>query len=344
MRKRVGIALVLAAVVLLGAGGAVLFEEPEPTDRTANATTAGNRIAGVIGVQDGEFRTSVRTRALDARLAAADTPKQRAAVLDTAVARVRNRLETLQDRKENGSASGPERRAQLATMAAESRGLSRILDRSAAAARRLPADLRRKHDLSARIDALRSDVERFRSAELAAAARAIDGENTEIRAAPVTMNDVVTAYRRASGDLPGAWRTLFGTERIAVHAQRADGRTARFTLVTRDGTVTNASRGLPDRPTVHVYIDHRAVRRIRHADRPRSAAERSLARGWITYEGAGLANELKYGTAKVAIGVYDGLLWLLGGLVDLALALYGTVQWLLGIGVAARATGPTNNI
>jgi hypothetical protein len=145
----------------------------------------GQQFAGVVGVQGAEVRNSVQDRALAVRLEMATTNESTAAVVAREAADVEERLEVLDDRREElresfseGDISAGTYRAQLAELTAETNALERRADRLAATAATLPnATLDARGTSVADIESLRDRAADLTDEEAVEAAEEIAGED-----------------------------------------------------------------------------------------------------------------------------------------------------------------------
>jgi len=176
---------------------------PTPTDTvsgTANTSrdvgnlTPGERLSGVVGVQGAEVRGEVDARSYAARLAAAETERERAAIVAAQVSRDEMRLEelrarqaTLRTRQANGTLAPGSYAARTAAVQAEVATVTRTTTRSATVAATLEAEAQAAAGADpARIDVLREQARELRGPEVTAIAREIAGNQTgaPMRAGP----------------------------------------------------------------------------------------------------------------------------------------------------------------
>lgn len=292
-----------------------------------NATAApGAHLAGAATVGATELEATVAAAAFEARLASAETDAARADAVVAYLAAANRSLDSLDREAErvraaraNESMDAGEYAARLATVAAGARVAHGVANRSEAAAATIPPALRRERGIPSlvrtvrrRADALLSDPAMD---DVAGDGPGADGTASDAldpnRAAPLTLEDVVGSYEAAAGDAPQEMLEVVGSERVVVVLRRADGRTAAFTLRTRDGRVVGATRGRSGNATVRVYTTHAVLREVRRADRPWQVLRGALADGRLDYDGVGPANTLKYGVASLvqeATDVLDGVL------------------------------------
>lgn len=172
--------LVVAVVGPVAAAGA-----GDAGSQAANesATTAGEQLSGVIGVQGAEVEGDMADRSLSNRLEQARGPNQTAAVVaseyesaDERLAELRDRKAALEAARENGSISQGEYRARTATLVAEISVVERLANRTASVAAGLPAAALEARGVdAAAIQRLAGDARNLTGPEVAAIARSIAG-------------------------------------------------------------------------------------------------------------------------------------------------------------------------
>lgn len=172
--------LVVAVVGPVAAAGA-----GDAGSQAANesATTAGEQLSGVIGVQGAEVEGDMADRSLSNRLEQARGPNQTAAVVaseyesaDERLAELRDRKAALEAARENGSISQGEYRARTATLVAEISVVERLANRTASVAAGLPAAALEARGVdAAAIQRLAGDARNLTGPEVAAIARGIAG-------------------------------------------------------------------------------------------------------------------------------------------------------------------------
>jgi len=148
-----------------------------------SATTAGERLSGVIGVQGAEVEGEMAERSLSNRLERARGPNRTAGVVASEYERADDRLAELRDRKtaleaarENGSISEGEYRARMATVVAEISVVERLANRTASVAAGLPAAALEARGVdAAAVQRLATDARNLTGPEVAAIARGIAG-------------------------------------------------------------------------------------------------------------------------------------------------------------------------
>lgn len=222
----VGTAAPLAAADLGGgAPGAAATEEVGP----------GAHLAGVVGRQNASLNGEVERRALGVRLRAADTAREKAAVvaaqsasLEERLDRLQERKQTLTDRHENGTLAEGEYRAKMAVLAREIRSLQRLANTTAATTRDLPAEALAAHGVNA------TAVETLRS-------RARDLTGPEVAAVAGTIAGGPSATERATRRVRVAERRV---GRAAERVDRAQGRVSGETLATARDRLSEARSAL----------------------------------------------------------------------------------------------------
>lgn len=178
--SRTTVLLMAALLVAAGVPATAAFAQESSGEQP------GATFAGVVGVQGAEVEGEVAQRALDRRLAAAETNASKAAVLagETEDARgqladLRERRETLRARYQSGEITRGEYRSKLARIAAQIRTLERRLNTSAAVAADLPPETLRERGVNvSAIAELRRNASEMADGEVAEAAREIGGNGT----------------------------------------------------------------------------------------------------------------------------------------------------------------------
>lgn len=122
------------------------------TDRANETIAPGARLAGVLGARQAEHRGAVETRALEIRLARAETNASEAAIvanvterLEARIATLAGRLETLENRRENGTITRGYYLGRVTALTARIEALERMVNRTTAHARTLPEPALRAH-------------------------------------------------------------------------------------------------------------------------------------------------------------------------------------------------------
>jgi len=185
--------LVMTVVLVVGtlawipaAGLADSTVQAQQTNETMNESAApGERLAGVVGVQQAELDGEVSARTLALRLANATTNESRAAILAAEFGSLENRSEELAERRaelraarENGSISDGKFRAEMAKLHAQSKTVQRLANQTANASAGLPAETLEAKGINATaVRTLQSEAENLTGPETAAVARSIAGAN-----------------------------------------------------------------------------------------------------------------------------------------------------------------------
>lgn len=181
----------IVAAVLAGIAGPVggtpatdaiaapqLADEPGP-----NATAPGAMLAGVVDVQEAEVGGELAERSFGLRIARAESNSSRASVVAGEVGDLRERLTTLEQRRdrleaahENGSISEARYRAETAALVAQSRVLERQLGRTSTVAVALPAEALAERQIDVdEVERLRTGARNLSGPEVAAIARGVAG-------------------------------------------------------------------------------------------------------------------------------------------------------------------------
>jgi hypothetical protein len=156
-----------------------------PTDNESNLT-AGQRLGAVVGIGQAEAEGEVAERSFGIQLGAASSNDSKASVVGAKatelrddLATVRDRIDTLQAARENGTISESEYRTRVAPLAAKAQALERQVNATANASAGLHADVLEANgvDVDA-IRTLRADARNLSGGEVAAIARGIGGPET----------------------------------------------------------------------------------------------------------------------------------------------------------------------
>lgn len=184
----VAVALVALAMVpvagLAATGDAGFAQTTNESNETADAAVApGERLNGVLGVQDAEIGAEVDSRAFGLEVARAasngsraDVVADRLAAVEEQVAELEQRKERLDQARENGSLGEGAYRAEVAKVAAELEGAERLANQSANATERLPVELLEEKGIDAgAIQMLQDRANELGGQEVAEIARSIAG-------------------------------------------------------------------------------------------------------------------------------------------------------------------------
>lgn len=188
--------LVVAGTVAVPAVGAVIQED---TDDGDDAVQNGDRIAGVMAVQEAELEGELDRHAYENALERADDDDSKAAVIAERVDASEQRLRALEERKaeldeqrESGEISESRYRAEIAGLAAEANAAEATLDRSEEAADGLPEDVLEANGVNVTaIQELRTDARELNGQEVSEIARGITGDD------PGAPGDAAAADRSA---------------------------------------------------------------------------------------------------------------------------------------------------
>lgn len=173
--------LVVAGGVAAPVVGAAIQEDVDDGDAVQN----GDRIAGVMGVQQAELEGELERHAYENELERADDNETKAGVVSERVEASEARLQELEERKaelderrEAGEISESRYRAEIARLSAETRAVERTLDRSEEAASELPEEtLEEKGVNVTAIRELRTNADGLNGQEVSEIARSVTGDN-----------------------------------------------------------------------------------------------------------------------------------------------------------------------
>ncbi len=210
--------LVVVGMIVVPATGA-LAQETETDDGNETAEMApGERLGGVVGVQQAEFDGEIERNAFAIALDRADDNATKAGLIaeklgqtETRLGELGERKADLQEKRENGTISEGQYRAQTAKMATEVETAKQQLNQSNATAAELPEETLRENGVNATaIRTLMDDANELSGGEVAEIARSIAGDRSGMvdRGAP---GDNGPGADRADGenrsdDRPGADR------------------------------------------------------------------------------------------------------------------------------------------
>lgn len=158
---------------------------PQNNSTDNDSLSPGAKLAGVVSVQGAEVSGEVEERTFGRQIAAARSNSSKAGViaqesetLQTRLTEIQTQQETLREQYQNGSISTGEYKARMAKLAAQSRTIQRILNRSAEEAGTLPeAALREKGVSVDSINELRANASNLTGPEVAAIATEVAGPN-----------------------------------------------------------------------------------------------------------------------------------------------------------------------
>lgn len=194
MRRTLPAVLALVLVASTLAAVPVLGQETTETTTESNEPAPGASFAGAVGVQGAELNGDVETRAYGVALERANSTGARAAIVAERLNSTEERLGELEARqqaldraRENGSMGEAVYRARVAGLYAEGRTVQRVLDRSNATVRDLPAEARASHGLdAAAVRTLSQRASGLTGPETAAIARDIAGRSAGQSVTPRT--------------------------------------------------------------------------------------------------------------------------------------------------------------
>jgi hypothetical protein len=200
MRTRtafVAVALLVAAVAavpvagLAATGGQLAADQHNSTNGNASVAP-GERLSGVVGIQQAELEGEVDERTFGIRVAQAATDESEADAVAEQLGDVQRRLQNLERRKQaleqaraNGSLSEGKYRAEMAELAARTQTATELADESANATRGLPADLLESKGINATaIETLKERASQLGGPEVAEIARSIAGNAAPVDTGP----------------------------------------------------------------------------------------------------------------------------------------------------------------
>jgi uncharacterized protein (DUF2164 family) len=153
------------------------------TDTNATNVTPGQRLAGIVGAGQAEFEGEITSRAYGLQYASASSNASKAQVVQERLTDVRDRLQTLEQRKAvldearaNGSMSEGEYRARMTALAARGQQLEQLVNESEDRARGLPEDVLASKGLNVTaIRTLQAQAANLTGPEVAEIARSVAG-------------------------------------------------------------------------------------------------------------------------------------------------------------------------
>jgi hypothetical protein len=207
----IGLALLLAvpAVGMAALGGAGSDEQA-----ASNETAPGERLAGVVGVQQSEIEAGLEYRSFEIRLTQAasrdeqaETVSEQITDIEARIEGVEGRMQTLAERREAGEISEGRYRAEVARVAAQIEALEALADQSQRAAGKLPAELLEQRGINVTaVQTLRERADELSGREVEEIAREIGGGPPEELGPPVNRTrgpDNETAPPGEGDDPPG---------------------------------------------------------------------------------------------------------------------------------------------
>ena len=191
------IALLVAAVVVVGLAGAAAAGPigtvvAQDDTQTADGASEGNetadispgeRLSGVVGVQNAEVTGEVESRAFEVGLNRAETPEERADIVaqrldrsEQQLGEIEQRQRELRERRDAGELSQGAYAARMAETAARAETVERGANRTAVVAGEIPETVRADRGLDdERLETLRTRANELRGPEVAAIARGVTG-------------------------------------------------------------------------------------------------------------------------------------------------------------------------
>lgn len=190
------ISIIMAAVLVVGTlafpvAGVVAQETDTQTqtetptdDADENATVSpGERLAGVVGVQEAEFDGEIENRGLQIAIERADDNASKTLALaqtandsEARLAELEERREDLEAQREDGSISEGQYRAEMATLAVELDNVERQLNTTNETASELPEDVLEANGVNTTaIETLKQNASELGGQEVAEIARSIAG-------------------------------------------------------------------------------------------------------------------------------------------------------------------------
>lgn len=234
MRRTTTILVTIAMVTVLvavpfGASAGVTDDGDRAATDDENATESvapGERLTGVVGVQNAEIDGEVSDRTFGVKIANAESDAAKADVVGDRLEEIEERLDEhetaldeLEATRESGDMSHGEYRAKVATVAAETAATERAAESANAAAGELPREIleERGVDVDA-IEELRDRASELGGPETAEIARSIAGENV---GSSIGGADAVTPIG-TEDDRDSAADGAAGNESADEHGDRGD--------------------------------------------------------------------------------------------------------------------------
>ncbi|MFB6102935.1 MAG: hypothetical protein ABEJ73_10250 [Haloplanus sp.] len=192
-----------------GTANATATATPERTESAGNESLApGQKLAGVVGVQGAEIDGEIEERTLTTRVSRTESNASKAAVVATDLNRIRDRLQTLRERKralrearQSGELSTGEYRARMAVTSARIQAVQTQIESNEEITRSLPEPALESHGVNrTEIDRLRQDADELQGPEVAEIARQVAGKNPGREFAPERGPDDLPAPARDGED------------------------------------------------------------------------------------------------------------------------------------------------
>jgi hypothetical protein len=163
--------------------------DPGPDENASeNAVGPGERLSGVLGVQEAELEGEVANRTYGIQVAQAASSSAKAKVVGEQLADIEARIEALEserdrleEARDNGSISQGEYRARVATLSAKQRSVERLTNTTNDSANGLPEDVLQENGVNATaIRTLQTRASELTGPEVAAIARSIAGPPADV--------------------------------------------------------------------------------------------------------------------------------------------------------------------
>jgi len=194
----VAVALAVLALAAIPAAGMAATDGPladhnENSTEDENASVApGERLSGVVGVQEAELEGEVDKRTFGIEVAQAASNESRADVVAKQLEGVAGRLDETEQRKQeldearaNGSMSEGKYRAEVAELATRTETAKELANESENASQGLPAGLLEEKGINATaIQTLKDRANELTGPEVAEIARGIAGDASPVDAGP----------------------------------------------------------------------------------------------------------------------------------------------------------------
>lgn len=296
---------VLVALVLIVAavGGAATSAAGVAPDASVDAQTTtdasqqesaqselapGERLAGIVSVQEAELEGEIETRTFDVTVDRADTNTSKAEILADRLEAIRERLRSLQGRleqlenaRQNGDISEREYRRQVARIAAELGTIERLADRIEGNSAKLPLRLLVASGVNVTATyTLQTDAENLSRSEARDVARSVAGpdigkdfdrRNAQMRA-KAAIKHAERAVRQAGELIEQANETAVDDRRASRALSQAK-RHVHRAEVSLDRAHDAYEAGRYERAYAHAKAANRGVRSaIRHAHRAKTAS------------------------------------------------------------------------
>lgn len=272
--------IVTAAVVIVAMAFAPLGAAAAPngyaTTDSAPATAAqtnestdnetdvdpGERLGGVVGVQEAEISGDLAERSFGIRIAKAASNDSKVAVVNETVGDLQQRLAEIREEKQrlraardNGSMSQGQYAARMAALSAESESVRSLATETETQSSQLPADVLAANGVNvSAIQTLKHDATNMTGPEVAAVARTIAGQNVggppERAGGP--PENATDGSGEETGDAGDVERAAAAVERATDAIDRANDRVngdsgeAADALATARATLTDAEETLAE--------------------------------------------------------------------------------------------------